>query len=83
MYLSRCFTPQEPRRKGEEKSAHAYVNRTLLIRGHIPVTSVFEVYAPSLDLSNKLKEKKVPTQQMGGKRKHTALQADLILRSSR
>lgn len=52
MYLSRCFTPQEPRRKGEEKSAHAYVNRTLLIRGHIPVTSVFEVYAPSLDFLN-------------------------------
>lgn len=64
MDLSRFFTAQEPRRKGEAKPADAHMKRTLLIRRYIQVTSVFEIYAPSLGLSNKLRRKRDPSSQL-------------------
>jgi len=43
----------------------------------------FELHAPGFDLFNKSNEKKRPKKCMGGRRNHTALTADLMLRSLR
>lgn len=64
MDLSRFFTAQEPRRKGEEKPVDAHMKRTVLIRRYSQVTSVFEIDAPSLGLANKLRRKRDLSSQL-------------------